>query len=192
MYVLDPINSSDYSGMFSLGGAWSWVKRNIIPIVVFVVAVVIAAVVYIPHGDPDAVMAEEQGIVAGLRAGSSGGGNAAAAATKAAPAVNRVLNNANRIAPSETQPLFKAGQLAPHFESHGPSMGYGTSEEYLSGAQTLIRSSNVQTFMRANGDKLFYNAQTNEFGVLTKDNIIRTYFQPDDGIFYWLEQTQGK
>ncbi|CDX04038.1 hypothetical protein [Desulfitobacterium hafniense] len=36
-----------------------------------------------------------------------------------------------------------------------------------------------------NGDKIFYKQSTNEIGVVTKDNIIRTYFKPWDGIDYF-------
>lgn len=41
---------------------------------------------------------------------------------------------------------------------------------------------------RSNGDRIFYNQATNEFGVVTKDGVIRTYFKPADGIDYFNNQ----
>jgi pyocin large subunit-like protein len=71
-------------------------------------------------------------------------------------------------------------------------MGYGNSVQYLQGARNLMsQGSGAQTFVRTNGDTLFYKITTNEFSVLTADNTIRTYFKPDTGILYWFEQTGG-
>jgi pyocin large subunit-like protein len=84
---------------------------------------------------------------------------------------------------------FALGKWLPHFESHGPQMGYTNSIEYLKGAQNLTQGGkDVQQFTRANGDQLFYSAANNEFGVLAKNGNIRTYFQPEDGVQYWLSQ----
>jgi pyocin large subunit-like protein len=47
----------------------------------------------------------------------------------------------------------------------------------------------IFNFTRTNGDQLFYNPVTNEFGVTTKYGVIRTYFKPITGLKYWQEQT---
>jgi pyocin large subunit-like protein len=33
---------------------------------------------------------------------------------------------------------------------------------------------------------MIYKAATNEFAVVAKDNVIRTYFKPVDGVLYFL------
>jgi hypothetical protein len=70
----------------------------------------------------------------------------------------------------------------------------GLSGGVISGAVGggLAGGEGIQTFVRANGDTLFYNPSTNEFAVLSKENIIRTYFKPVEGLLYWLRQTGGR
>jgi hypothetical protein len=80
-------------------------------------------------------------------------------------------------------------RLESHFENHGEEFGYDDAEEYLAGANGLFDATEgVETFQRANGDILFYRRSSNEFGVVTQDNIIRTYFRPKEGYKYWLMQ----
>ncbi|MBO8172923.1 MAG: hypothetical protein H0Z33_13670 [Bacillaceae bacterium] len=62
-----------------------------------------------------------------------------------------------------------------------------TKDQYLQGARNLVSSTpggNILTKTRTNGDKLVYNKATNEFGVVSKDGVLRTYFKPKDGIDY--------
>lgn len=81
---------------------------------------------------------------------------------------------------------FAPGKWFSHFIKHGREFGYTTSVQYLRGAQRLTGGGpGISTFTRANGDRLFYNAATNEFGVLSGGGVIRTYFRPTDGINYW-------
>ena len=56
-------------------------------------------------------------------------------------------------------------------------------------ARELIDSSSkdVLTTVRANGDKIFYNTKTNEFAVLSKDGLIRTFFKPTTGMVYFMD-----
>jgi hypothetical protein len=85
-----------------------------------------------------------------------------------------------------------AEKLLEHFNKHGSEFGYKTANEYLRGAQRLIDSKQVLTFTRANGDKLFYNPNKNEFAVLSGEGIIRTYFKPRNGYRYWQKQIRKK
>ena len=79
--------------------------------------------------------------------------------------------------------------LTDHFEKHGPEFGYQTEEEYLQGARALTKGGQgIETSIRSNGDKLFYNPATNEFAVLRPNGIIRTYFKPTGSFGYWLGQ----
>ncbi len=80
--------------------------------------------------------------------------------------------------------------LSSHFAKHGARLGASSTDEYLAGANRLFQGgSEIQTFVRGNGDTLFYNPSTNEIAVLRPDGYMRTYFAPDDGILYWLQQT---
>lgn len=86
-------------------------------------------------------------------------------------------------------PRFAPGRWLPHFEKHAAEFGYRNAVEYLRGARNLVARSGVQTFTRASGDKLFYDAATNEFAVMRADGVLRTYFRPPDGINYWRANT---
>jgi pyocin large subunit-like protein len=48
----------------------------------------------------------------------------------------------------------------------------------------------VSSVARTNGDTLFYKAATNEFAVVTKSGVIRTYFKPEKGLQYWFDQVE--
>ena len=82
-------------------------------------------------------------------------------------------------------------KLFQHFRKHAAEFGYSTPSEYLHGAQKLIAREGVFRYVRPNGDVLFYDPSTNEFAVLSKEGIIRTYFKPAKGMEYWLQQIGG-
>ena len=88
-------------------------------------------------------------------------------------------------------PRFEPGRWLPHFEKHAAEFGYRTPVEYLRGARDMVGREGVETFTRANGDKLFYDAARNEFAVMKPGDILRTYFRPQNGRDYWLSQTGG-
>jgi pyocin large subunit-like protein len=77
-----------------------------------------------------------------------------------------------------------------HFDEHKDEFGYQTPEEYLSGARNLFKGGKgIDTFYRkSDGATLFFNKNTNEFGVLNKDGTIGTYMIPENGINYWWKQ----
>lgn len=89
-----------------------------------------------------------------------------------------------------TGTAFANGQrFAEHFFKHADEFNHTTPQVYLNAARTLTNGGNgVETFVRTNGDKLFYRAETNEFSVMSQDGVIRTYFKPEDGRAYWLDQ----
>lgn len=84
--------------------------------------------------------------------------------------------------------------LRSHYIKHvvkQKEFGNITMDEYLEGARKLINSKpngNILTKTRSNGDILFYNKSTNEFAVVTKHGVIRTYFKPREGIKYFNRQ----
>lgn len=80
--------------------------------------------------------------------------------------------------------------LDSHYTKHGQEFGNITKDQYLNQANNLFGTSgkNILTKTRANGDVVFYNTTTNEFGVKSSDGFIRTYFKPTDGIDYFNQQ----
>jgi RHS repeat-associated protein len=75
--------------------------------------------------------------------------------------------------------------LAEHFKKHGAEFGFTSESEYLAGAQKFVASEGTEGVLskvRANGDIVLYNSSTNEFAVVSRDEIIRTYFKPDPSI----------
>lgn len=88
-------------------------------------------------------------------------------------------------------PWFAPGKWLPHFEKHAGEFGYKNSVEYLKGARDLVGREGVETFTRANGDRLFYDAARNEFAAMRPDGVLRTYFRPRDGADYWRTQIGG-
>ena len=77
--------------------------------------------------------------------------------------------------------------LASHFADHGVELGLETAEDYLAAANQFFEGGEgVEVFEFTNGDVGFYNEATNEFGVLTENGVIKTYYMPEGGIEYWL------
>jgi RHS repeat-associated protein len=84
---------------------------------------------------------------------------------------------------------FRAGRWLSHFEEHGAKLGHDTAVKYLLGANRVINSKTAVTVIRKNGDTLYYEEATNEFVVVAKDSgFLRTYFAPNEGKAYFLEQ----
>lgn len=88
-------------------------------------------------------------------------------------------------------PRFAPGKWLPHCEKHAAEFGYKNSVDYLKGARSLVGREGVETFTRANGDRLFYDAARNEFAAMRPDGVLRTYFRPKSGGDYWKSQTGG-
>ena len=82
---------------------------------------------------------------------------------------------------------FAPGKLATHFGDHGADMGYADKGQYLQGARDFFNSGDTAYYTRPNGDVVHFNQSTNEFGVITPGNVIRTYFGPTRGAAYFLD-----
>ena len=79
--------------------------------------------------------------------------------------------------------------LVEHFQKHGHEFGYKTKEEYLQGANDVIKNPSALHKIEAeNGDDCYYLQSTNEFVVVSPEGVIRTYFRPDDGVEYFNRQ----
>lgn len=81
-------------------------------------------------------------------------------------------------------------RLEEHWVKHRSEFGQISRDEYLQRARTFFadESADKETKQRENGDELHFNASTSEFGVLSDDNTIRTYFRPNSGRRYWERQ----
>ena len=87
---------------------------------------------------------------------------------------------------------FADDKLADHFARHGSDFGAKTQVEYEKMASSFLtkkRSEEILEKVRPNsGDILRYNPNTNEFGVLSKEGVIRTYYKSKRGLEYFNEQ----
>ncbi len=79
-----------------------------------------------------------------------------------------------------------------HFEKHvikQQEFGDISKEEYLRLAQELMDNPSEDVLTKQDGeDTLYYDPQTNSFGVKSGDGYIRTFFKPSDGIQYFERQ----
>lgn len=67
-----------------------------------------------------------------------------------------------------------------HFDGKGPSFGVSTKEEYLKLADEFLGSPPKDTTIECKdrkGDLIRGDLKTEEFGVLTKNGFIRTYYK---------------
>ncbi|MEG0072476.1 MAG: hypothetical protein RR362_01215 [Raoultibacter sp.] len=96
------------------------------------------------------------------------------------------------VQPSEQRYRFASQEkFDQHYKKHGREFGDISQDEYLQKANDLIESSapTVKTKSeKTDGDTCYYDTATNEFLVLTKKGVIRTFFHPDDGIDYFNRQ----
>ena len=79
--------------------------------------------------------------------------------------------------------------LAKHAGKHG----YDSPEEYLKDARNFLEkppTSTTQSFVSSKGTYFRYDTATNEFGIINQYGGISTYFKPDEGMAYWLEQIE--
>lgn len=86
---------------------------------------------------------------------------------------------------------FSAEQNAERaFTRNGEAFGAGTLDQFVDKAHAFVEKppKGTLTYVRSNGDKLFYDPKGNVFAVATKDGAPRTMFKPDEGRAYWDEQ----
>lgn len=83
-----------------------------------------------------------------------------------------------------TRGFINAIELIDHFHKHKHEFGTTTKEEYELLADTFCggpRETGILECVRSrDGDTLRYNPTTDEFGVLTSGQVIRTYFKLTD------------
>lgn len=73
-------------------------------------------------------------------------------------------------------------ELRRHHQKHMSEFGPITLDEYLARADSFLGSplaAGVHECTRSNGQVLRYNPVTNEFGILTPERRILTYYKPN-------------
>ncbi len=99
-------------------------------------------------------------------------------------AVGRVASSFRSSAPMAE---FAPQEQTKHFLKHAHEFGFSTEEEYLSSAGKFAaraesKSADILVRIRANGDKVLFDLNTDEFAVIRSDGIFRTYMKPDPAI----------
>ena len=86
-----------------------------------------------------------------------------------------------RIEPNGAYSLKIGGADMPEF---------GSLSEYRSAARAFMSGSGEGTLqgIRSGGDLLRFDTASGNFGVLSPQGVIRTFFRPDDGVDYFLRQ----
>jgi hypothetical protein len=71
-----------------------------------------------------------------------------------------------------------------HFKDHGADFGARSAVEYVNQAKQFLGSPppGTLTRVRANGDVVRYNPDTNTFGVMDASGAPRTFFKPDPAV----------
>jgi len=87
---------------------------------------------------------------------------------------------------------FRSKELLEAHQKHLPRLGIATLQEYEAAASDLIsrgmnQAGGIAVKIRG-GDRLFFEAQTERFAVLSKDGFIRTMYKPDFPLEYWMKQ----
>jgi hypothetical protein len=76
--------------------------------------------------------------------------------------------------------------LEDHFDSHRSDFDAASEEEYEDLADEFLggrrRDSTLECKRTRNGDVIRYDTATREFGIVSHDGIIKTYFKPNPAI----------
>lgn len=187
--VNDPVNLIDPGGLAgeaTQGRVFSLLSRQNIQLGLDVVGV------FDPTGLSDALNA-------GIYAYNREWGNAAVSAAAILP-IGEALKagRLGKAVAAERTPIWSqtasrssVQNAYGHWRSHrGEFPEFANAKQYVEGTRRFIDSPPAGTLTRTrpNGDRLFYNPQTNTFAVQASNGAPRTMFRPTDGIDYWNRQ----
>ena len=82
-------------------------------------------------------------------------------------------------------PFVDQAERDDHFVKHGADFGVGTPEDYEALADAFLagpRGPSTMEYTRSRGDRIRYDTQTDEFGVVSVNGVVRTYFRPVPGV----------
>ena len=99
-----------------------------------------------------------------------------------------------------SQDFVKGKKLIKHYKQHAKDFGLDPQnpsiinvEKYVQEARNFLLkpvTATTQTFTSSDGYYFRYDIATNEFGIMSNYGGISTYFKPDRGINYWIDQIQ--
>ncbi len=81
-----------------------------------------------------------------------------------------------------------ANTLESHYKKHGQEMGYSTALAYQARANEVIQAQESLNTKQNDGDTAYFLKSTGEFVVLSPQNVIRTFFIPENGMEYFERQ----
>lgn len=88
---------------------------------------------------------------------------------------------------------FVNGKGKSTLNKHAGKHGYTSPEEYLKDARNFLEkkpTSTIQSFVSNEETYFRYDTATNEFDIINEYGGIFTYFKPENGMAYWLEQIE--
>ena len=88
---------------------------------------------------------------------------------------------------------FVNGKGKSTLNKHASKHGYTSPKEYIKDARNFLDkkpTSTIQSFVSNEGTYFRYDTATNEFGIINEYGGISTYFKPENGMAYWLEQIE--
>ena len=88
---------------------------------------------------------------------------------------------------------FVNGKGKSTANKHAGKHGYTSPKQYLKDAKYFLEkkpTSTTQSFVSNEGTYFRYDTATNEFGIINEYGGISTYFKPENGMAYWLEQIE--
>lgn len=84
---------------------------------------------------------------------------------------------------------FNKYSLKKHIKEHMKSLGFSSYSDYVAHAvkfANLIDRKNHVSYIRSNGQTVKYSKKTGEFVIIDKRRYVTTYFKPDKGYAYYL------
>ena len=94
------------------------------------------------------------------------------------PVTKTIIQTVTEEDSDTTYQFRKERYLTEHFQKHGEEFPYDTEEDYLQGANNVIKNPEALHKLEAeDGDDVYYVEDTNEFVVVSTDGYIRTYFK---------------
>lgn len=90
---------------------------------------------------------------------------------------------------------FNKTTLTDHYQRHGSQVQSDSEESYIAHsvkfANTVDRN-NCVSFIDERGSTYKYNKKTNEFVIITKKGVVVTYYKPEKGYKYYMDQKKMK
>ena len=90
---------------------------------------------------------------------------------------------------------FNKHSLAQHVDEHMKSLGLTSKTDYVAHAvkfANFVDRENHVSYVRPNGQTVKFSKKTGEFVIVDKRGYVTTYFKPDRGYAYYLDDRRKK